>query len=105
MAPALVANVTEAPETGAPPESVTTAVIVTPDDPSPGTVAPVDVTATAEGVPVVVEPVPHELPEVVELLDPLVREPQPLSPPQPARASNVTPNRTAIEANLRIFLT
>jgi hypothetical protein len=34
---------------------------------------------------------------------PPLRAPQPLSPPQPARAS-VNPNRAMIDANLRMFL-
>jgi len=99
--PAVVENVTVVPDMAVPPESVTTAVIVTPDDPSPGTVAAVEVTFTEAGVPVLV-PVPQV--EVVVPVLPL-KLPQPLSPPHPARARSVNPKRTIIEANLRIFLT
>jgi hypothetical protein len=101
--PALVENVTVAPETAVPLELVTTAVMVAPVEPFPGTVADVELTATVAGVPVVVPvPVPHE---PVPVLAVPVRLLQPLSPPHPARASSVKPNRTIIEVNLRMFPT
>jgi hypothetical protein len=99
--PAVVENVTVAFETAVPLELVTTAVIVALAEPSPGMVAVVLLTATVAGVPVWVGvPVPHW--DVV-LPVPEVRLPQPLSPPHPARASSVNPNRTIIDAILRMF--
>lgn len=102
--PPVVVKVTVAPETPVPLEFVTTAVIVTVVDPSSATVVALLLTATALGVPV--EP-PVPVLHVVAV--PAVAVPlswlQPLSPPQPARASSVNPKRTMIEANLRMFLT
>jgi hypothetical protein len=48
--PALVENVTVTPETAAPVESVTTAVIVAEAEPSPGRFAAVVLTVTVAGV-------------------------------------------------------
>jgi hypothetical protein len=100
--PALAENVTVTPETAAPLELVTTAVIVAGDDPSGGTFAVVLLTATAEGVPVGVL-VPLQVEVDVDPAVPPLSAPQPLSLPQPAKAS-VNPNRAMIDANLRMFL-
>jgi hypothetical protein len=91
----------------APLEFVTTAVIVTVVDPSSATVVALLVTFTALGV-VLVPPPPVEpvqvLLELEELVLPPFSAPQPLSPPQPARAS-VNPNKAISAASLRMFLT
>jgi hypothetical protein len=101
--PALAANVTVTPERAVPVELVTTAVIVA--DPPVTSVAVVVLTATADGVPVaVVVPVQVLVLEVVVVLLPPFSAPQPLSPPQPAKAS-VNPNRAISAASLRMFLT
>jgi hypothetical protein len=92
----------------APLEFVTTAVIVTVVDPSSAMVVALLVTFTAAGVGLVVPPVlpVHVLVEVeveVPVLPPF-SAPQPLSPPQPAKAS-VNPNKAISAASLRMFLT
>jgi hypothetical protein len=100
--PALVENDTVAFETAAPVESVTTAVIVAPAEPSPGIVAVVALTATVAGVPVLV---PVVQPVVVAPVPPVNLSQPLLPPPHPAKARSENPSTTTIEAILRIFLT
>jgi hypothetical protein len=103
--PAEVVKDTVAPEMPVPLELVTTAVIVTVVDPSSATVDALLLTATAAGVVLVLPPlVPVQV--LVVLVVPLLppfSAPQPLSPPQPAKAS-VNPNRAISAASLRMFL-
>jgi hypothetical protein len=105
--PPVAPNVTVAPATAAPLEFTTVELIVAEVEPSVGMVAEPLLTVTFAGV---VLPVPVLVPvqlEALELLllvpEPPLRAPQPLSPPQPAKAS-VTTNRAISAANLRIFL-
>jgi hypothetical protein len=102
MVPAVVVNVTATPDTGAPLEFVTTAVIVAEAEPSGGTAVTLLVTATAAGVDVGVLLVQPDVPELPPVPPPL-KLPQPLLPPQPASA-RVSTNRAIIDASVRMFL-
>ena len=106
--PAVVVKDTVAPEMPAPLEFVTTAVIVTVVDPSSATVVALLVTFTAAGVVLVPPPPVVPVQVLVLLVEPVLplpfSAPQPLSPPQPAKAS-VNPNKAISAASLRMFLT